>query len=334
MILHDTLAGMGPVRATPVWLGRTRVLVVVGKGGVGTSTVAASSALLAAKGGADVLLVAVDGKPGLGPLLGGQPLGPAEQTLRTFTRGGGRVRGRTISPEQAFGDYLELKGFGRLLRRAASAASFDLIAGSTPGMEHLLVLGKIKELDREKAADLIIVDVPPAGHAAPFLRSASALQRAVASGPVRDQADEVSALLADHQRCQCVLVTLPEETPVNEVVELAYDLEDDLGLALAPLVVNACWPERPGLSMSAAAAAKQQHMTLPAATRRALDGVVRFGRARLDSQHEQFARLDEALPLPRVQLPRLPAARLLPAHLDLLASALAAEPIMPQRVSQ
>ena len=86
--------------------------------------------------------------------------------------------------------------------------------------------------------------------------------------------------------------------------------------------------------MSAAAAAKQQHMTLPAATRRALDGVVRFGRARLDSQHEQFARLDEALPLPRVQLPRLPAARLLPAHLDLLASALAAEPIMPQRVSQ
>ena len=70
MILPDTLAGMGPVRATPVWLGRTRVLVVVGKGGVGTSTVAASSALLAAKGGADVLLVAVDGKPGLGPLLG------------------------------------------------------------------------------------------------------------------------------------------------------------------------------------------------------------------------------------------------------------------------
>lgn len=100
MILPDTLAGMGPVRATPVWLGRTRVLVVVGKGGVGTSTVAASSALLAAKGGADVLLVAVDGKPGLGPLLGGQPLGPAEQTLRTFTRGGGRVRGRTISPSR------------------------------------------------------------------------------------------------------------------------------------------------------------------------------------------------------------------------------------------
>ena len=113
------------------------------------------------------------------------------------------------------------------------------------------MLGKIKELDRERAADLIVVDAPPAGHAAPFLRSATALQQAVASGPVREQADEVSTLLADHDRCQCVLVTLPEETPVNEAIELAFDLEDDLGLALAPLVVNACWPERPGLALTA-----------------------------------------------------------------------------------
>lgn len=315
---------------SPEWLGRTRVLVVVGKGGVGTSTVAASLAVLAANGGADVLLVAVDGKPGLGPLLGGHPLKPNEQVLRARVAGSrGRIRGRTITAKQAFGDYLELKGFGSLLRRAASAASFDVIAGSTPGMEHLLVLGKIKELDREKAADLIIVDAPPAGNATPFLRSASALQGTVSSGPVRDQADEVAALLADHARSQCLLVTLPEETPVNEVVELAYDLEEELSLALAPLVLNACWPDRPGLSLTATAAAKQQGVTLPLATRRALDEAARFGRVRIDTQHQQFARLDESLPLPRILLPRLPVARLLPEHLDTLATALAATPISP-----
>jgi arsenite-transporting ATPase len=319
---------MGVGRATPEWVGRTRVVFVVGKGGVGTSTVAASLAVLAADGGADVLLVSVDGKPGLGPLLGGAPLGPREQRLHA-SPAGGRIRARTISPEQAFGDYLELKGFGGVLRRVAAAASFDVIAGSTPGMEHLLVLGKIKELDRERAADLIVVDAPPAGHAAPFLRSASALQQAVASGPVREQADEVSTLLADHDRCQCVLVTLPEETPVNEAIELAFDLDDDLGLALAPLVVNACWPERPGLAMTASAAAKRQGVTLPAATKRALDDVSRFGQARFDAQRAQFARLDEALPLPRVHLPRLPVARLLPHHLGQLAEALAVAPILP-----
>jgi len=322
---------MGPGSITPEWLGRTRVLLVVGKGGVGTSTVAASMAVLAANGGADVLLVSVDGKAGLGPLLGGAPLGPTEQLLRadSFTSGKGRIRGRSITPKQAFGDYLELKGFGGILRRAASAASLDLIAGATPGMEHLLVLGKIKELDRLQSAELIIIDAPPAGHATPFLRSASALQTAVASGPVRDQADEVAALLADHARCQCVMVTLPEETPVNEVIELAYDLEDELSLALAPLIVNGCWPQRAGLSMTAAAAARKQKVTLTVETRRALDEVVRFGQSRLELQAEQFARLDHRLPLPRIHLPRLPVARLLPEHLDVLAAALAIEPSTP-----
>jgi hypothetical protein len=160
------------------------------------------------------------------------------------------------------------------------------------------------------------------------------LQAAAASGPVREQADEVSALLADHHRCQSLLVTLPEETPVNEVIELARDLEDHLGLALAPLVVNACWPERAGLSMTAAAAARKQKVSLPIPARKALDDVIRFGRVRLDAQREQFARLDAGLPLPRIHLPRLPVARLFPAHLDVLAEALAAVPIEPGGVSR
>jgi anion-transporting ArsA/GET3 family ATPase len=319
---------MAPRPVLPAWVGRTRVLFVVGKGGVGTSTVAASLALVAAKGGADVLLVSVDGKPGLGPLLGGVALGPDEQLLRAVDRQGGRIRGRTITPHQAFGDYLELKGFGSLLRKVASAASFDVIAGSTPGMEHLLVLGKIKELDRAKAADLIIVDAPPAGHATPFLRSAAALQAAVNSGPVRDQADEVSAMLADHSRSQCLAVTLAEETPVSEAMELVADL-GELDLALAPLVVNACWPDRPGLASTAAAAAKAQGLTVSVQGKRALDSAARFGRARLDRQREQLTRLDADLPMPRIELPRMPVARLMPADLDQLAAALSVEPTVP-----
>lgn len=316
-------------RVEPSWLGEARVLIVAGKGGVGSSTVAAAAALLAARDGADVLLVAVDGKPGLGPLLGGPPLTPDEQVLRTL-RGKGRVRGRTVPPEQAFGDYLELKGVAGLVRRAASAASLDMVAGSTPGLEHLLVLGKIKELERTKAADLIVVEAPPAGHAAPFIRSARALQQVVASGPVRDQADEVAAMLADSARAQALLVTLAEETPVNEVIELAYEVEEDLGLALAPLVVNACWPDRPALALTPAAAAKRSGATLSAADRAALAESSGFGAARLAVQREQLARLDSDLPLRRIALPRLATPRLSPAHLDTLADALALPPVVAQ----
>lgn len=313
---------------TPGWVTSAGVVVVAGKGGVGSTTVAAALALIAARQGADVLLISVDGRPGLGPLLGGEPIGPEERVLRAFGRKG-RIRGRTIPPEQAFSDYLALKGIGGVFRKAASAASLDAIAAATPGMEHLLVLGKIKELQREKAADLIIVDAPPAGLAAPFLRSASALQNIVASGPVRTQADEVAEMLADAKRCQGLLVTIPEETPVNEVVELAYDLEEKLGLSLGPLIVNACWPDLPGLDMSPASAAREQGVKLSRAAKAALDVSAQFGKVRMEGQRRQLARLTESLPLGRIELPRVPTARFGPAELDILAAALAVEPAVP-----
>lgn len=303
---------------------------MAGKGGVGSSTVAAATSLLAARNGADVLLVSVDGKPGLGPLLGGKPLTKDDQLLRAFSASGGRIRGRTIPPDQAFGDYLDLKGVGSILRRAASAASLDTIAASTPGLEHLLVLGKVKELDRSRAADLIVVDAPPAGHAAPFLRSASALQEVVANGPVRQQADEVAAMLADPARAQAMLVTLAEETPVNELVELACDVDDRLGLALAPLVVNACWPDRPELELTPATAAKRSGVSLTTADRAALTMSSRYGWHRLQVQREQLARLDDLLPLPRIVLPKLLSPRLQAADIDRLADELAVEPERPR----
>jgi len=316
----------------PAWVTDARVVVVAGKGGVGSSTVSAALALVAARDGADVLLISVDGRPGIGPLLGGAPLDREDRVLRMVPagKGSGRIRGRTIPPQQAFADYLELKGVGGVLRKAAAAASLDSIAAATPGLEHLLVLGKIKELERERAADLIVVDAPPAGHAASFLRSASALQAVVANGPVRVQADEVAAMLADRNRCQALLVTLAEETPVNEVIELAYDIEEALGLSLAPLVVNSCWPDRDGLLSTVAAASKSQGVKLSAANKAALDASADFGRSRLAGQRRQLARLADELALPRIVLPRLPTADFGAAELEIMADALAV-PVTVQR---
>ena len=50
-------------------------------------------------------------------------------------------------------------------------------------------------------------------------------------------------MLSDASRCQVVLVTLPEETPVNEAIETAFTLEDKVGIKLGPLVVNGVYPE-------------------------------------------------------------------------------------------
>lgn len=305
----------------PDWLHASDVLIVAGKGGVGSTTVAAAAALGAARDGGDVLIVSVDGKPRIGRLLGGTALTERETEL-TRVPGGGRIRGRTIPPQQAFRDYLDLRGIGGLLRRAAQAASLDVIAASTPGLEHLLVLGKIKELVRTRAADLIVVDAPPSGHAAPFLRSAFATQQVVARGPLRDQADQVAALLADPARTRAMVVTIPEETPVNEAVELSADLSDHLGMALTPLVVNCCWPDRPGLAMATTTVARDDGVKITARQRSALVASSRFGAARLDVQRAQLERLDELYGTERIELPRLPNPRLDRDDIEILADAL------------
>jgi arsenite-transporting ATPase len=307
--------------ADPGWLTSAHVMVVAGKGGVGSSTVAAAAALAAARDGADVLFISVDGRPGMGPLLGGREISDREQTLQRLS-GGGRIRAKTIPAEQAFGDYLELKGVGGLLRRAASAASLPMIAAATPGLEHLLVLGMIKELEKGRNADLIVVDAPPAGHAAPFLRSASGLSDVVKSGPVLDQASEVSEMLSDPERCKALLVALPEETPITEVVELAADLGDDLGIGLLPLVVNACWPDRVGLEKAPAMAARSHKLKLSDSAKSALESAASFGRSRLAQQREQIGRLSDARDEPIITLPRLATPRLSSDDLETLADAL------------
>jgi arsenite/tail-anchored protein-transporting ATPase len=311
------------------WLTAAHIAVVAGKGGVGSSTVAAALALAAARHGADVLFVAVDGRPGMGTLLGGRNLDSTDRILQRV-KGAGQVRGRTIPADQAFGDYLDMKGVGGLLRRAASAASLPMIAAATPGLEHLLVLGKIKELELARAADLIVVDAPPAGHAAPFLRSAVALSDVVQSGPIRDQAEQVAAMLADPARCRALIVTLPEETPATEAIELARELGEDpgatpiagLGMGMLPLVVNGCWPDRAGLAKTPAMAARSQKVKLTPAAKQALESSAAFGRARLERQREQIERLTAEFDGPIVTLPRLPTPRLEQAELSTLADAL------------
>ena len=307
--------------AGPDWLTSTRVAVVAGKGGVGSSTVAAAYALAAAREGANVLYVAVDGRPGMGPLLGGRELDSSDRILRKV-KGAGQVRGRTIPADQAFGDYLELKGVGGMLRRAASAASLPMIAAATPGLEHLLVLGKIKELERERAADLIVVDAPPAGHAAPFLRSATGLSDVVQSGPVREQSVEVDEMLRDPARCQAMIVTLPEETPVTEALELGVELCADIGMSLLPAVVNSCWLDRAGLDKTPAMAARSHKITLSASAKSALASSTDFGRARLERQRSQIERLSNGIGVPLVTLPRLATPRLTLHHHGELADAL------------
>ena len=68
--------------------------------------------------------------------------------------------------------------------------------------------------------DLVVVDAPASGHAVQLLRVPGAMLGTVPPGPLRSDAEWMRAWLVDPARTAVVLVTLPEEMPVIEAIEL------------------------------------------------------------------------------------------------------------------
>lgn len=296
----------------------SRVVIVAGKGGVGKTTVTAALATVAARAGASVLIVEVEGKSGIATSLGlAQPLEYEEVEARSG------VRARTLTPDQALLEYLEDRGLRRISKRLVKSGALDVVATAVPGMKDILVLGKVKQLEQEGTADLLIIDAPAAGHAITFLMSARGLLDAVSVGPVRKQAEDVIEMLSDPARCRVMLVTLPEETPVNELVDTAFALEDRVGVKLAPVVVNGVPGDLELVGATASSDAEIANVIMPPGDASALDAAAAFRHERHELALEQADRLAARLPLPQLRLPFL-FGEIGPTDIDELADALAA----------
>jgi anion-transporting ArsA/GET3 family ATPase len=300
---------------------------VAGKGGVGKTTVSAALARMAARNGRSVLLVELEGKNGPNMALGHALLGRHEVELPAGGSGGGRtrpaqIRTRALTPEGALVDYLVDHGFRRAARHLANSGMLDVVATAIPGIRDILILGKIVQLERAGTADLIVVDGPATGHATTFLTSAQGLLDSSRAGPIRTQAADVVGLLSDPTRCQVILVTLAEETPVNETVETAFNLEDRVGIRLGPVIVNGLYPRLDHLDADPEDAAAAAGVILRPGQADAMRAAATFRRRRGEIQAKQAARLTEALPLPQVWLPQLFTGEIGLPEIDLLVDAL------------
>jgi anion-transporting ArsA/GET3 family ATPase len=305
---------------------QSHVVIVAGKGGVGKTTVAAALGRAAANAGVDVLIVALEATGALPALLGQPELFEYEESHVHTHEHGGRLRARVITPDDALLEYLEDHGMRRISKRLVSSGAIDVVSTAIPGIREILVLGKVKQMERAGVADLIVIDAPAAGHAVSFLTSARGLLDAARGGPVRAQAQDVVELLTDPARCQVLLVTLPEETPVNELVETAYRLEDQVGVSLGPIVVNGCYPvfDLLGTGPREAAASAGDGVRPPSdAEVERLRAAAAFRVARQDLQAAQIDRLSRELPLPQLRLPHLFTAEIGPREIEVLAASVA-----------
>ncbi len=198
-----------------------RVLIVAGKGGVGKSAVAAALALTSARAGLRTLLVSLDAE---------SIEVPQHELLNRVT----------VTPGNALTDYLASKGMGLLSRQLAKSGIVELVATTAPGLDDLLVLGRIKAFEQELRADVIIVDGPAAGHAIDLVQAPIQLKRAINSGPIGSQADEVLNMLSDGNRCKLLMVTTAAITPINETMEAIEGIQRTVNMSLASIVVNKC----------------------------------------------------------------------------------------------
>jgi hypothetical protein len=153
-----------------------------------------------------------------------------------------------------------------------------------------------------------------------LLRVPGAMLGTVPPGPLRSDAAWMQAWLLDPARTALAIVTLPEEMPVTEAVELDQQLRDQVGLAPAALVVNAMPDQR----FDAAEAARLRALggAAPPAGPAARAG--RLQAVRAEAAARELSRARSALDLPTTLLPLLAAPTWGAAEVERLADALAA----------
>lgn len=299
----------------------SRVLIVAGKGGTGKTALSAACATAAARLGLSVVLVEVGGRSAAAPMLGIDAVGYQEAAARPDLAGVD-LKARSIGPDEALVEWLGRHGFERIVKRMARSGLLEVVATATPGIKDLLVLGRVRNLEEAGGDDLIVVDAPASGQAIGLLRAPAAIAASARSGVLHRQALAALDMLGDARRCRAMLVTVAEETPVNELVETALAVEDEVGVTLAPVVVNAVLDEIAGLDADIDSTAAASGLT--ADERADLRAAAGMRSARWARQEACAAELARRLPVPQLRLPRLPAAELGPPEIDRLADALTA----------
>jgi anion-transporting ArsA/GET3 family ATPase len=305
-----------------------RLIVVLGKGGVGRTTVAAAIALHLANRGKRTLLFQASSKERLAALLGGpaatEHIAPVRENLWAVN----------TNPHAALHEYgLMVLRYETIYKMVLENRVSRALIRAIPGLDDYAVLGKLwyhtTEEDRGRPRfDTIVFDAPATGHAATLLRIPQAILEAVPEGPLTRDAVKVRALIEDPRRTAALIVTLAEDMPTNETIELAGRLTREAHIAPQGVIVNQLYPDRFPAGTPAArvlgrlvdAGAAEGGGALAAVVSRA-----RMARSRRAMTERHLKRLAAELPLPTVHLPRLFVPALGPREVADLSRRLAAE---------
>lgn len=302
--------------------------LILGKGGTGRTTVAAALALRGASLGRRVLLLEIRGRDRATALLGHAPGGEAMVEVRPG------LFVMNVTPRAALREYVSgVLRSERLYRRLFERPSVAALTGGIPGLDDLMMIGKVRwhvederDVEGRPRWDQVVVDAPATGNGLFLVELPAAVSRVVQSGPLGFYTKKQGELLRDPARTAVHVVTLAEEMPVAESIELVAALRG-LEAPIGALILNRWLP----VPLAPAAAELLGAAGPDPAGDPALSELLALGRralARHAMQQERLVELHARLPLPRIDLPDLGPEPLSPDALTRLAAALSQPPVV------
>jgi len=299
-----------------------RLILVVGKGGVGRSTIAAAIAGQCAARGRKTLLFETNANDRFGAYYGKPAVGTSVTQLAP------NLSAVNTNAATALEEY----GLMILRWRSVYEMVFEnrvtkAFLRAVPGLDDYALLGKAwyhtaEEKRGKPVWDTVVFDMPASGHSVSMLRIPWVILDTVPEGPLTRDARTIKELLSDPKRTAVVLVTLAEEMPVNEAIELETKL-GALGIVPQQMICNQIYPDHfpdatPVARVLEALTADPQLATpLREVT---THGQLSRDRRRLNERY--LAELRKRTKTPLKELPMLFTPQLAPAHVRALGERL------------
>jgi arsenite-transporting ATPase len=188
------------------------LVLVMGKGGVGKTTVAAAVAVELAARGHGVHLSTTDPAAHLSSALAAEVPGLTVDRIDP------------VAETKAYTEHVLATAGKDLDAEGRALLEEDL---KSPCTEEVAVFHAFSKLVRESKLKFVVLDTAPTGHTLLLLDAAGSYHREVlrtASPDMQDKLATPMMQLRDPDRTKVLIVTLPETTPVDEAARLQADL--------------------------------------------------------------------------------------------------------------
>ena len=211
-----------------------RVIFLSGKGGVGKTTISLAVAKGLAALGKKTLIVELKSAGQIARIYNKESSAETPVSLEK------NIHTLNLCPKVCFREYVLMQIKSKTLFKVFFGnALMQNFLNAVPGLNELLLLGKIWHLQTQEDFDCLIIDAPASGHSQSLLEVPDVAFKAIRVGPLAENSKRISELLKDPKRCGLIWCTLAEDMPATESQEFLGRLKKQKAIAIDALVINA-----------------------------------------------------------------------------------------------